>query len=416
MPDSIPQLVDHLFRHQAGRLVSHLVRSLGPAHVDLAEDVVQDALIAALRRWPFDGVPDEPAAWLYRVARNRAVDVLRRHQTLRTKLEVFESDSTALTDDETPARFDDELDDDVLRMIFACSHPSIPDDARAPLTLKLVCGFDVSEIARAFLTTETTMAQRIVRAKRRLRAGDIEIEVPGPKAIDERLSSVLDVIYLLFNEGYAAHQGENLVRADLVDEAIRLGSLIVTRDATARPEAHALMSLMLLHGARLPARVDDEGRLVLLDDQDRLQWDAPSITMGLRHLELAQAGEELSAFHVQAAIAACHAIAPSPDATDWPQILAYYDIMMARFPSPVVQLNRSVAVAMVHGPDRGLETIDAIDATALSGYYLLPATRAELLRRAGRTQDAVRAYDAALKLVSTTPERRFLEKRVEDLS
>ncbi len=417
MCESVPQLVDHLFRHQAGRLVSNLVRSLGPAHVDLAEDVIQDALATALRRWPFDGVPDDPAAWLYRVSRNRAIDALRRHQTLRTKLEAMQIKPLAVSDDanpETALRFADELDDDVLRMIFACCHPSVPQEARGPLTLKLACGFNVSEIASAFLAREPTMAQRIIRAKRQLRSGHIEIEVPGSHAITERLGSVLEVLYLIFNEGYAAHQGENLIRSELVDEAIRLGSLVTSHKETSRPEAYALLSLMLLQASRIPARIDDRGRLVLLADQDRTLWNQQCISAGFKHLALATAGDQLSEYHDQAAIAACHAAAQRAEDTDWVQILAHYDSMIVRFPSPVVQLNRSVAVAMVHGPERGLETLESIDPNVLNDYYLLPATRGEFHRRAGRSEDAVREFETALNLARTEPEKRFIQDRIRE--
>ncbi len=413
--DGVPHLVDHLFRHQAGRLVSHLVRTLGPAHVDLAEDVVQESLTAALRRWPIDGVPDDPAAWLSRVARNRAIDAVRRHNTLQSKLARLGAGQslhpeTAVNPE--PLRFSDELDDDVLRMIFACCDPTIPRDSQAALTLKLACGFQVSEIARAFLTQDSTIAQRIVRAKRQLRSGHIEIDVPGPKDLSKRLRSVLEVLYLIFNEGYSAHQGENLVHSALVEEAIRLTSLLAGRAATALPQSHALLSLMLLHGSRLAARVDDQGRLVLLEDQDRSLWDRRLISAGFHHLGLAAEGDDLSEYHVQAAIAACHASAPTPEETDWTQILSHYDTMMRCYPSPIVQLNRAVALAMVRGPDEGLESLDEIDPASLCGYYLLPATRAELLRRAGRLQDAAVQYKATLQLAKTEPERRFIEDRI----
>lgn len=415
MQDSAAQLVDHLFRHQAGRLVSYLVRTLGPAHVDLAEDVVQDSLVLALRRWPFDGVPEDPAAWLSRVAKNRAIDVLRRNATLQDKLEVVKAEanrSSSLEGGAALARFSDELDDDSLRMIFACCHPSIPPEARGPLTLKLACGFDVAEIARAFLARESTIAQRIVRAKRQLRSGMVEIEVPAPAAIAERVDAVLEVLYLLFNEGYGAHSGDNLVRADLVDEAIRLTRLLVAHETASLPQAHALLALMLLQGARLPARVDDEDRLVLLPEQDRALWDRHRIGEGFRHLEQAAHGDYLSEYHIQAAIAACHMSVVRAEDTDWQQILGHYDTLMAHFPSPVVTLNRAVALAMIQGPNQGLAALDAIEPGELESYYLLPATRGELLQRAGQHQEALREFESALELATTTAERRFLESRI----
>ena len=412
MNDPVPQLVDHLFRQQAGRMVSHLVRVLGAAHVDLAEDVVQEALVVALRRWPFTGVPDDPAAWLVQVARNRAIDVLRRHANLRDKLAELRAWGASTAErDET--RFGDELDDDSLRMIFACSHPAIAADARGPLTLKLAGGFGVAEIARAFLSREPAIAQRIVRAKRRLRAGDVALEVPAPAELPARLDSVLEVLYLMFNEGYAAHRGERLVRADLVDEAIRLGRLVAAHPVTGVPRAHALLALMLLQGARLPARVDAGGRLLLLAEQDRSLWDRRRITAGFRHLERAAEGHELSEYHVQAAIAACHLSAASADTTDWPQILTHYEVLARHFPSPVVALNRAVAMAMVDGPEHGLAALEPLaELPELDDYYLLPATRGELLRRSGRDREARAEFQCALDLVSTEPERRFLQARL----
>jgi RNA polymerase sigma-70 factor (ECF subfamily) len=417
MRDSIPQLVDHLFRHQAGRLVSHLVRTLGPASVDLAEDVVQDALVTALRRWPFDGVPGDPAAWLARVSRNKALDILRRQTTLRSKLPALEAQALRVSDAQPfPTRFSDELDDDVLRMIFACCHPSIPIDARGPLTLKLACGFGVTEIAAAFLAQEQTVAQRIVRAKRQLRLGTIEVEVPGPRAIAERVASVLEVLYLVFNEGYAAHRGDNLVRTDLVEEAIRLTRLLASHEAAALPQSHALLSLMLFQGSRLPARVDKEGRLVLLADQDRSLWNRRLIAEGFRHLALASEGEHLSEYHVQAAIAACHVAAARAEDTDWVQILAHYDTLVTHAPSPVAHLNRVVALSMVHGPAAGLEALDALDVKALQDYSLLPATRGELLQQIGRHDDAAEAFARARDLARTEPEQLFLDDRIARLA
>ena len=417
MAHSVPQLIDHLFRHQAGRLVSHLVRTLGPAHVDLAEDVVQDALIAALRRWPFDGVPADPAAWLSRVARNRAIDTLRRHATLRDKLAVLEQEEkTAQGVSDPSVRFSDELDDDALRMIFACCHPSIAAEARGPLTLKLACGFGVAEIARAFLLNESAVSQRIVRAKKQLRSGVIDLEVPAPALIAERVDSVLEVIYLMFNEGYTAHRGDNLVRADLMDEAIRLARLLTAHSSAALPQAHALLALMLFQGARLPARVDEEGRMVLLAEQDRTLWSRPHIAEGFRALDRASQGNRLSEYHVQAAIAACHVTAPTAEETDWAQILGHYDTLVAQAPSPVVRLNRAVALAMARGATQGLAALEEIDPKELDDYYLLPATRGELLRRDGRTEDAMREFTRALELVTTEPERRFLEDRIRSLN
>lgn len=381
---------------------------------------MQEALLIALRRWPFHGVPDDPTAWLAQVARHRAVDALRRR---RTESEVLggrreDLDSPAaraaagLAPPELAARFSAELDDDVLRMVFACCHPAIPTAARSALTLKLACGFGVGEIARAFLTTEITIQQRLVRAKARLRAIDAPLEVPGPDELPARLDSVLEVIYLLFNEGHVAHRGAHLVRDDLVEEAVRLATLVVAGERTARPEAHALLALMLLQGARLPARLDAEGRLLLLGEQDRARWRWPWIARGFEHFAASCAGERLSEYHVQAAIAACHAMAPTPEATDWSQILAHYDVLVRHFPSPVARLNRAVAVAMAEDPARGLAELEPLAAEpALADYSLYHATRGELLARSARPAEAAQAFLRAHDLAGSDPERRFLAER-----
>lgn len=409
-------LVDHLFRREAGRMVAVLTRAFGPAHLDLAEEVVQEALIQALRRWPFHGVPDNPRAWLYRVARNLALDRLRRDTTFRGKEEAIRRTLAADAEPEE-AFLEGEIADDQMRLIFLACHPELPPDARVALTLKTVCGFSVAEIARAFLSQETTVAQRLVRAQRRIRERGIPFEVPAPAELPARLGAVLEVLYLLFNEGYGAHVGDELVRADLCAEAIRLTSHLAELPATDRPVVHALSALLLFQASRLPARVDAEGNLVLLAEQDRSLWDRKLIARAFHHLERAAAGDELTVYHVQAAIAAQHAAAPAAEETDWQAILELYDQLLALDPSPVVALNRAVAVARVEGPRKGLDVLSEIaDHPSIARYYLSFATRGELLAEAGEPEAAAAAYRRALECPSSDPERRFLERKLASLA
>ncbi len=394
-------------------MVASLTRSFGPARLHLAEEVVQEALIQALRRWPFHGVPERPAAWLYRVARNLAIDRIRRHGSFREK---EKSIRETLGGDPAPAPevfFSGEIGDDQLRLIFLCCHPEIPRDARVALTLKAVAGFSAREIARAFLAREATVAQRLVRAQRKIRERRLPFEVPGPDELPERLDAVLEALYLIFNEGYAAHAGDELVRLDLCREALRLASLLTELPAAARPETHALAALLSFQASRLPARVDGEGNLVRLADQDRDRWDRALLARAFAHFEIAAAGDRVTAYHLQAAIAAHHARAASDEETDWPAILDLYDELWALTRSPVVALNRAVALARVQGPRAGLKALDEIsDHTALAGYYLLPATRADLLARLGRVAEAELCYWEALRLPCSEPERRFLRAKL----
>jgi RNA polymerase sigma factor (sigma-70 family) len=412
-PNNVPQLVDHLFRHQAGQVVATLTRIFGPQQLDLAEDVVQETLLKALRQWPYRGIPDNPAAWIMRVARNHALDTLRRERALRGKHEQIAA-LAALANPTTPAEIlDCELRDDMLRMMFTCCHPAIGRDARVALTLKTLGGFGVPELARAFLTQETTIAQRLVRAKRTIRALHIPFEVPDAAELHARLGSVLEVLYLLFNEGYSAHAGENLVRHDLCAEAIRLASLLADHPAGDQPAVHALLALMLLQAARLPGRTDAAGDLLLLDEQNRALWDRALIGRGLQELERSAHGDELTEYHLQAGIAACHTVAPSYAATNWPRILADYDELAALSASPVVLLNRAVALAMVAGPRAGLDALCQIaDLPGMDSYHLFHATRAELLHRTGDDLSAQESYRRALDNVSTEPERRFLMRKI----
>lgn len=405
-------LVDHLFRHSAGQMVATLTRVFGAEHLSLAEEVVQDALMAALQQWSLLGVPENPRGWLFQVARNRALDQLRRDANLRAKEPELVAVFRERSPDEEPL-FAHELRDDQLRMMLMCCHPAIARESRVALTLKTVGGFSVDEIARAFLTKKETIAQRLVRAKRLIRDEPIPMELPSRAELPSRLESLLEVLYLLFNEGYGAHAGEDLIRADLCAEAIRLGRQLVDHPAAALPEAHALLALMLLQGARLPARVDAAGELTTLEEQDRSLWDQRMLAEGLRELGRSASGPRLTAYHVEAAIASCHAIARSFDETDWDAIAAHYEQLLELKPTPVVALNRAVAVAMAEGPRRGLAAVEEIAMhPALRDYLPLPATLGELCLRAGDRNAAAQHFTRALELPATMPEKRFLLRKL----
>jgi RNA polymerase sigma-70 factor, ECF subfamily len=410
------QLVDHLFRNRAGQMVAWLTRVFGPAHLQLAEEVVQDALVKALQQWPYSGIPDNPAAWLLRVARNGALDALRRDVSFRGRANEIAAE-IARTGDAlaaNPAAHDGLLRDDELRMIFLCCHPSLPRDARVALSLKTVGGFSISEIARALLGSDAAIAQRLVRAKRQLRDAGATFELPGGAELEVRLESVLEVIYLLFNEGYSAHAGDDLVRLDLCGEALRLARLVAGSGTTSAPAAHALTALIAFQAARMPARVNGAGDMVLLDQQDRALWDPRLIALGFAHFERSAAGPVMSAYHIQAAIAAVHAAGHA--ATPWDTVLRLYDDLLVLNPSPVVALNRAVALSKVAGPAHALEAIAALERDpALANYYLLPAVKGRLLAEAGDRVRAAAAFRAALERSCSEPERRWLVRRLAEV-
>jgi RNA polymerase sigma-70 factor, ECF subfamily len=407
------QQVEALYRLESRRVLATLIRLLGD--FDLAEEALQDAFAAALEQWPRDGVPANPRAWLVSTGRFKAIDRLRR----RARFDAMLGQLAARLDDQAPdpAELDEELlADDRLRLIFTCCHPALPPDAQVAMTLREVCGLTTEEIARAFLTAPPTVAQRIVRAKARIRDARIPYEVPSPAELPDRLEPVLRVVYLIFTEGYAPAAGDAVVRADLADEAIRLGRLLVDLLPEPEPEALGLLALLLLQNARRAARATAEGDLVLLPDQDRDRWDRAQIAEAAELLRRAGSSGRVGPYTLQAAIAAAHAEAPTAEATDWDRIVRLYDRLTRADPSPVVELNQAVAVAMRDGPAAGLARIDAILARGQLGTYpLAHAARADLLRRLGRTGDARAAYQRALALTGHEPQRRFLQRRLRDL-
>jgi RNA polymerase sigma-70 factor (ECF subfamily) len=400
--------VARVFREESGRILATLIRLLGD--FDLAEEVMQEAFATALERWPSHGVPDNPRAWLVSAARNQAIDVLRRRTRFATRRRELEA--LALLEENTDVLDPPEnsIDDDRMRLIFTCCHPSLALDAQVALTLRTLGGLTTEEVARAFLVPEPTMAQRLVRAKHKIRAAGIPYRVPPDELLPERVAAVLATVYLIFNEGYAASSGEARVRHDLTREAIRLGRLLA-RLMPNVTETRALLALMLLHDARRDARVDAAGELVLLEDQDRARWDRTQIAEGVALAERALADGGARPYAVQAAIAALHGEAMRADETDWPQIAALYEVLERVQPTPVVRLNRAVAVGMADGPAAGLALLDGLD-DALEHFHLLPAARADLLRRLGRVADAAIEYRRALALSPSAAERRFLERRL----
>ena len=412
MAEPLHVLVDHLFRHQAGQIVATLTRVFGAQHLSLAEEVVQEALVTALQQWAIRGVPDKPAAWLFQVARNKALDQIRRASNLRDKETIIASTFDTSTIDEPS--FAHELRDDQLRMMLMCCHPLIPSETRVALTLKTVGGFSVDEIARAFLAKKDAIAQRLVRAKKLIREQNIPIDFPSRVELPERLASVLEVLYLLFNEGYSAHAGEDLVRTDLCTEAVRLCRQVVDHPVASSPAAHALLALMLMQSARLPARVDATGELATLEQQDRSRWDRRLLADGLRQLDQSASGDTLTPYHVEAAIAACHAAAPSFEETDWTHIVALYDQLHAMKPTPVVALNRAIAIAMAEGPAAGIAEAEQVASHAsLRDYLPLATTLGELWLRSGNRARAAEHFTRALELPATLPEKRFLLRKLE---
>jgi RNA polymerase sigma-70 factor (ECF subfamily) len=412
LTEAVRKTVEAVYRDESRRVLATLIRLLGD--FDLAEEALHDAFMAAVEQWPADGVPANPRAWLISAGRFKAIDKLRRRARFDHSFEEV-AGRLAIEIDFVEELDEKQVEDDHLRLIFTCCHPALAADAQVALTLREVCGLTTEEIASAFLCATSTMAQRIVRAKSKIHDARIPYTLPSHRDLPERLDSVLRVVYLIFNEGYSASAGEFLTRTDLSAEAIRLGRQLV--QLLPEPEAVGLLALMLLHDARRAARTSPDGELVLLEEQDRGLWDADQIAAGSALVEQALASRRFGPYTLQAAIAAVHCEAPTAEATDWRQIVALYDVLHRANPSPVVELNRAVAVAMRDGPADGLALIDGIlDRGDLQDYHLAHAARADLLRRLGRTQEARRAYQRTLKLVSQEPERRFIERRLAELT
>lgn len=410
--ESVRKALDEIYRTESRRILATLIRILGD--FDTAEDAMHEAFGAAMEQWQNEGIPKNPRAWLVSVGRFKAIDQIRRRAKFEMSFEPLSeqlADSIAADEDFD----DDKIEDDQLRLIFTCCHPALAEEARVALTLREVCGLTTEEIAHAFLTNPPTLAQRIVRAKMKIHDAKIPYQVPSKDELPDRLDAVLQVIYLVFNEGYSASSGESVTRTDLSAEAIRLGRLLM--EMLPEPEVLGILALMVLHESRREARTTSAGDIVLLEDQDRSLWDREMIVEGIVLVERALRTKRFGAYTVQAAISAVHAEAPDPASTDWPEIVGLYDLLMRMNPSPIVELNRAVAVAMRDGPQAGLEIIDSILARGeLKDYRFAHSTRAELCRRLGKTEEAMSSYKKALSLAQQEPEKRFLERRLDELN
>jgi len=408
---AVRNTVDSVYRSESRRVFATLVRVLGD--FDLAEEALHEAFASAVEQWPRDGVPANPRAWLVSAGRFKAIDAIRRQARFDASIkELAEQIDVGVT---SPPPDDETVADDRLRLIFACCHPALSPEARVALTLREVCGLTTEEIARAFLISPSTLAQRIVRAKSKIKGARIPYLIPSPSDLPDRLDNVLQVVYLVFNEGYSASAGESLTRPDLSGEAIRLGRLLI--ELLPETEAIGLLALMLLHESRRPARTTPTGDLVLLEEQDRSLWNRELIAEGLAHVERALSSSQIGPYTLQAAISAVHARAATADATDWADIVRLYDLLLGSTPSPVIELNRAVAVAMRDGPSAGLDLVDSVLSRGdLADYHLAHAARADLCRRLGRLPEAIASYQRALSLTEQKPERRFLERRLTELT
>ncbi len=421
--DSIPPpasntpsgLVEHFFRHETGRLHGALVRLLGVNHLSLAEDIAQDALLRALRAWSMGGIPPNPSAWITRVAMNLAKDHLRhRNMSASKETAIITHIEQTIPSPALAIEASHTIRDDSLRLLFVCCHPAIAPDAQVILALKVLCGFSTGEIARAFFASEAAIEKQLTRTKNRIQESNIAFELPEAANLAPRLDGVLAALYLLFNEGYKASSGDRLLREDLCRESIRLVSLLLTHPAGNATGTHALLALMLLTSARFPARLDDQGALLRLDEQNRCKWDARLINEGLVHLAAAADGDSVSEYHLQAGIAALHCVAPDAASTDWTRILSHYDVLLRLKPSPVVELNRAVAVAHVHGPQAGLDALNAITQSGmLDSLHLFHAVAGELHTRLNNHRAAAESYRRALALARVGPEQSHLARQLE---
>jgi len=409
--NEINTFVGHLFRHHAGKMAAVLVRQFGVANIDTIEDAIQDAMITAMKRWPYSGTPLNPTAWLTQVAKNTVVDKLRREQrnVVIDELE-FAHENLPST------QFTGEIDDDQLRLIFACCHPSISPDSQVALTLKIICGFSVGEIARAFLSNESSVTKLITRAKARLRSGEIALEIPAGNDLAERMPPVSKVLYLMFNEGYAPTAGSEIIRRDLCAEAIRLAEHLAVNTKTSTPTVHAIAALFCFHAARFSARIGIDGEMLLLADQDRSKWDIGLIGRGLTHMKASATGEELSDYHIEAEIASIHIVAQSTCDTDWPRIVECYDLLQLRSYSPIAEVNRIIAIGHVEGSTVALQLLEDLSSDKkLVDYYLLHAALAHYLANVGRTSDAVRSYEMAHSLSYNETTRRLIANKIDEL-
>ena len=411
-----PVLLEHLFRREAGRIVAWLAGLLGSANLQLAEDAAQEAMLRAAQTWPFQGIPPNPEAWLFRTAHNYAISFVRRSAVFKGKADelvtVLEERSEPILDLDA----EQSLRDDELRMVFMCCHPKLAPDAQVALSLKLVGGFSTGEIARIFFSEQSSISQRLARAKRAIREQNLKLMMPSSAQLQQRLNSVLKVIYLMFSGGYAAHSGEELIRSDVCLEALRLGRLVASSSMGA-PRVDALVALMALQAARLPARTDVSGDLVVLEEQDRNLWDDDLIALGFSYFDRSITGDDISEWHIQAAIAATYASATSSVEIDWASILEHYDQLMAITNSPVVALNRAVVVMKVHGAEAALAALTPLEGNdALQKYHLLPAMHGHVLAALGRLDEATVAFSAALNCDCTLPEKRFLQRQLEMVS
>lgn len=412
----VNELVDHLFRHSAGQMIAFLTRVFGIEKLDLIEDAIQESMISALRVWPFKGVPDNPRAWLLKVAKNRVIDRLRRAGKVEIADEEVIEAAAILENVANEIRFAAEVGEDVLRMMFACCDDSIPPDARVALTLKTVGGFSVREIAAAFLTSEDAVTRQITRAKTRLRDGKVRLEMPSPIEIPERLDAVLKILYLLFNEGYNASEGDRATREDLCFEAIRLTRILASHPTTSAARVDALLALFLFQAARLATRFDEDGNFQPLFQQDRAGWNRALIGEGLRYFGRSARGEEMSAYHLEAEAASVHALAENYESTDWPRILRCYDELIRRTNSPVIRLNRAIVLAEIQGDEAGLaELRELAKNPVIANYQLFQISLGEFESRAGNTESARRAFEKALESTNTSQSRRFVEEKLEKL-
>ncbi len=409
-------IAEDLFRTEGARIVASLTARFGTHRLQLAEDAVQEALVRALQTWPYRGVPENPAAWLTQTARNVALDQLRREQSWNNKQSGIAAESDRWLSNPTSVECHDSLEDDTLRMLFVCFHPQLSPEAQTALALRTLCGLSAAEIAAAFLSSEAAINKRLVRARQRIRELALPFEVPAPAELPARLDGVLRTLYLLFSEGYKASGGDRLVREDLCREALRLALLLAESSATAVPSVHALLALMMLNAARLPARSDDAGNLLRLHEQDRVAWDADLIGNGIRHLGLAASGDSITDYHLEAGIAACHSTAADDASTDWPRILSMYDQLVRISSSPIAAMNRAVAVARVRGPQAGLDAMDSIlNRSSLESYHLYHAIRGSLAAELGSTAVALTHFRQAGNLAKLPAERDFIARRIEEL-